>query len=187
MFWRFSDLMLIGRIAVLSFLFIFAMVIQGGADSGGKLNEVSYKGNIPSSPQIPISAEDTKIELNALLGILKADTRFKLFESMDKMISNYLLGEPTWKYECLTLQGGKETGSLNSELTQSMFNPYPPLSRYTEEGSAQAMFELLQSKVKRTEIFMLFRFVFNPKSEQRLLEMHLTPSSDKTVNVFIPF
>jgi hypothetical protein len=34
---------------------------------------------------------------------------------------------------------------------------------------------------------MLFRLSFNPSVEQMFLEMHLTPSSDKGVNFFIPF
>jgi len=173
--------MLIRRITVLSLLFIFAIVTQGGADTSGKLNEVSYQGNFLSSSETPISTEDTKIGVNSFLGILKANTRFKLIESIDKMI------DTTWKCKFLGLQESKETESLNSKPRQSTLKLPPPVDKYLDEGPAQAMFEILQSKMKRTEIFMLFRFSFNPTVEQMFLEMHLTPSSDKGVNFFIPF
>jgi hypothetical protein len=179
--------MFIKRITILLPLFIFGIVIQVWADTTGTLNETLYQGNIVSSSEAPVSTENVKFEVNSFLEILKANKKFKLIESIDKMISHYKLGETTWRYKFLDPQGVKETNSLNSELRQSTLKRYTNANRYFEEGGAQVMFELLQSKLKRTEIFMLFRLSFNPKVEQMFLEMHLTPSSDKGVNFFIPF
>jgi hypothetical protein len=187
MFWRIFGPMLIKRITILLPLFIFGIVIQVWADTTGTLNETLYQGNIVSSSEAPVSTENVKFEVNSFLEILKANKKFKLIESIDKMISRYKLGETTWRYKFLDPQGVKETNSLNSELRQSTLKRYTNVNRFLEEGGAQVMFELLQSKLKRTEIFMLFRLSFNPKVEQMFLEMHLTPSSDKGVNFFIPF
>ena len=179
--------MLIKRITILLPLFIFGIVIQVWADTTGTLNETSYQGSIVSSSEAPVPAENVKFEVNSFLEILKANKKFKWIESIDKMISNYKLGEATWRYKFLDPDRFKETNSLNSELKQSNLKRYTNVNRYLEERGAQVMFELLQSKLKRTEIFMLFRLSFNPNVEQLFLEMHLTPSSDKGVNFFIPF
>jgi hypothetical protein len=187
MFWRILGPTFIKRITILLPLFIFGIVIQVWADTTGTLNETLYQGNIVSSSEAPVSTENVKFEVNSFLEILKVNKKFKLIESIDKMISHYKLGETTWRYKFLDPQGVKETNSLNSELRQSTFKRYTNVNRFLEEGGAQVMFELLQSKLKRTEIFMLFRLSFNPKVEQMFLEMHLTPSSDKGVNFFIPF
>jgi len=179
--------MIIKRITILLPLFIFGIVTQVWADPTGTLNETLYQGSIISSSETPVSTEDAKFEVNSFLEILKANKKFKWIESIDKIISHYKFGETTWRYKFLDPQGVKETKSLNSEFRQSTLKMHPNVNRYLEEGGAQVMFELLQSKLKRTEIFMLFRLSFNPKVEQMFLEMHLTPSSDKGVNFFIPF
>jgi hypothetical protein len=186
-FWRIFGPMLIKRITILLPLFIFGIVIQVWADTTGTLNETSYQGSIVSSSEAPVPAENVKFEVNSFLEILKANKKFKWIESIDKMISHYKLGEAIWRYKFLDPDRFKETNSLNSELKQSNLKRYTNVNRYLEERGAQVMFELLQSKLKRTEIFMLFRLSFNPNVEQLFLEMHLTPSSDKGVNFFIPF
>jgi hypothetical protein len=186
-FWRIFGPMLIKRITILLPLFIFGIVIQVWADAPGTLNETSCQGSIVSSSESPVSTENVKFDANSFLEILKANKKFKWIESIDKIISPYKLGETIWRHKFLDPQGVKETNSLDSELKQSTLKRYTNVNRYLEEGGAQVMFELLQSKLKRTEIFMLFRLSFNPNVEQMFLEMHLTPSSDKGVNFFIPF
>jgi len=87
--------MLIKRITILLPLFIFGIVIQVWADTTGTLNETLYQGNIVSSSEAPVSTENVKFEVNSFLEILKANKKFKLIESIDKMISHYKLGETT--------------------------------------------------------------------------------------------
>jgi len=170
--------MIIKRITILLFLFIFGIVIQVLADPAGKLNGNFYLGK---------GQDDNKFGLNSLLENLRENKGLKLIESIDRLVSIYKIGETTWRYKFLDHQGVKETKSLNSEFSTSILKFHPNSNRYVEEEGAKVIFELLQSKLKRTEIFILFHLSFNPKRDQMFLEMHLTPSSDKGVNFFIPF
>jgi hypothetical protein len=60
-------------------------------------------------------------------------------------------------------------------------------NKYVEDEGPQILFELLQSKIKRTEIFLLFHLSFNPITDQMFLEMQLTPSSEKGIDLLLPF
>ncbi len=180
--------MLMRRVTILLPVFILGIVVQGWAETTGTLNETSYQENLISTSEAPVSTKDAKIEVHYFFEILKGNKRFKLFESIDRIISLYKLGETTWKYKFLDPQRVGKTGPLNTELKQSALKSYPNANGYlVDKTGAQAMFELFQSKLKRTEIFMLFRFSFSPRVEQMFLEMHLTPSSEKEVNFSLPF
>jgi hypothetical protein len=190
--------MIIKRITILLTLFIFCTVIQVWADTTGTLNGTFYGGSIikmnklEEKHQPGISYKDDgevpeDAFEDAFLESPKANKRLKLIESIEKIFSIYKFGETTWRYKFLDPQGVKETKSLNSEYGQSILKLHSNVNRYLEEGVAQVTFELFQSKLKRTEIFILFHLSFDLKGEQMFLEMHLTPSSGKGVNFFIPF
>jgi len=170
--------MIIKRITILLFLFIFGIVTWVWADPAGTLNGNFYLGK---------GQDDNKFGLNSLLESLRENKGSKLIESIDRLFSLYKIDETTWRYKFLDHQGVKETKSLNSEFSTSISKFYPNSNRYVEEEGTKAIFELLQSKSKRAEIFILFHLFFNPKRDQMFLEMNLTPSSDKGVNFFIPF
>jgi hypothetical protein len=186
--------MIIKRTAILLTLFIFCIVFQVWADPTGRFNGTFYEGSIikmdrnEERDQAEISYKaDGGVPEDAFLESLKTNKKFKLTETLEKIFSIYKFAEPTWRYKFLDSQGFKETKPLNLEYGPSTLNPYSNGNRYLEEGGAQVIFELLQSKLKRTEIFILFNLSFNPKTELIFLEMHITPSSDKGVNFFIPF
>jgi len=170
--------MIVKRITISFFLFIFGIVNQVWADPGGRLNDNFYEER---------SSDDNKFGVKSFLESLRENKTLKLIESIDRWLPLYKLGETAWRYKFLDSQGVKETKSLNLEYGQSILKLHSNVNRYLEEGGAQVTFELLQSKLKRTEIFILFNLSFNPKAELIFLEMHLTPSSDKGVNFFIPF
>lgn len=186
--------MIIKRITILLQLFIFCIVIQVWADTTGTLNGTFYEESIIKMNKLEerhqpgISyKDDGEVPEDAFLESPKANKKLKLIESIEKIISYYKFGETTWRYKFLDHQGVKETKSLNSEYGQSILKLHSNVNRYLEEGGTQVTFELFQSKLKRTEIFILFNLSFNPKAELIFLEMHLTPSSGKGVNFFIPF
>ncbi len=185
--------MIIKRTAILLTLFIFCIVFQVWADPTGTFNGTFYEGSIikmignEERDQTDISYKtDEGVPEDTLLESPKTNKRFKLIETLEKIFSIYKFAEPAWRYKFLDSQGFKETKPLNLESGPSTLNPYSNGNRY-EEGRAQVIFELLQSKLKRTEIFMLFNLSFGPKTELIFLEMHITPSSDKGVNFLIPF
>jgi hypothetical protein len=140
------------------------------------------------SDQADISYKtDGGVPEDAFLESPKTNIKFKLTETLEKIFSIYKFAEPIWRYKFLDSQGFKETKPLKLEYGPSTLNPYSNENQSLEKGGAQVIFELLQSKVKKTEIFMLFNLSFGPKTELIFLEMQITPSSDKGVSFFIPF
>jgi hypothetical protein len=131
--------------------------------------------------------DDDKILFISLLENLRDNKKVKLMESIDRLFSLYKIGETTWRYQFLDHQEVKETEPFHSNFSPSISKLQSKSDRYIEEGGAKLIFELLQSKLKRTEIFILFHLFFNPKGDPMFLEMNLIPSSDKGVNFIIPF
>jgi hypothetical protein len=132
--------------------------------------------------------DDGRVPDETLLERPKDHKGFNLAESMEKIASISRVFEPAWRYKFLDFQGVKEIKSPYVENGQPLLNLHSNVNRYVEEeGGAQIIFEFLQSKLKRTELFILFNLSFNPKTELIFLEMQVTPSSDKGVNFFIPF
>ena len=186
--------MIVKRIAILLTLFIFCIVFQAWAGTTGTLNGTFYEGsiikmnNIEERPQLDRSyRDDEEVPESAFSERPEVKKRFSLTESLEKIFSIYKFAEPKWRYKFLDSQGFKETKHLNLEYGPSILNPYSNGNRYLEEGGAQVIFELLQSKLKKTEIFILFNLTFNPKPELIFIEMNITPSSEKGVNFLIPF
>jgi hypothetical protein len=171
-------IMIVKRITISFFLFIFGIVNQVWADPVGRLNDNFYEER---------SSDDNKFGVKSFLESLRENKTLKLIESIDRWLPLYKLGETAWRYKCLDLQGIEETKSLNSEDGQSSLKLHPNVNRYFEESGAKVTFELLQAKVKRGEIFILFHLSFNPIQEQKFLEMHLNPYFGRGANVFIPF
>jgi hypothetical protein len=170
--------MRIKRITVLLVLFIFGSANCVWADEADTRNGGFYDRQ---------AQKDAKFELRFLLEGLKANHRLKLIESIDKIVSLYKLPSTPWIYKLLDHQGVKERKFLNSEFKQSIPRLSPSGNRYLEEDGAKVTFELLESKLKKAEILMLFHITFNPKGERTFLEMHVTPSSEKGINFLIPF
>jgi len=152
--------MIIKSITILSFLFIFGIVNQVGADPTRTSNVNFYQEK---------ASDDNKFGVKSLLESLRENKRLKLIESIDRLLSLYKMDEVTWRYKFLDSQGVKEKNSLQSDLLPSILKGPPNTNRYIEEG-AQVIFELIQSKLKRTEIFVSFHLSFNPKGEQMFLE-----------------
>jgi hypothetical protein len=166
------------NITILSFLFIFGIVSQVEADPSGNLN-----GNFCQEK----SSNDNKFGVKSLLISLKATNKIKLIESLDRLFPLFKIDEGTRSYKIFNPWGVHEIKSLHAGLSPSISTPNLNSNRYVEDGGPQIIFELFQSKLKRTEIFVLFHFSFNPKADQMFLEMQVTPSSEKGINFFLPF
>jgi hypothetical protein len=186
--------MLIKKIALLIHIFIFCIVFQVWADMTGTFNGTFYEGSIikmnrnEENDQADISYKaDRKVPEDASLESLKTNEKFNLSETLEKIFPIYRFSDPACRYQFLNVQEFKETRSLNLEYGPSTLNLYSNGNRYLEEGGAHFIFEFLQSKLKRTELFILFNLSFNPKAQLIFLEMQVTPSSDKGVNFLIPF
>ncbi len=183
--------MIIKRTAFLSTLFIFCIVFQAWADTTGILNETPYEGGIidmdktDGRPQL--DRDDEEVPGSAFLESPEVKEGFRWIESLEKIFSIYKLAEPSWRFKFLDPQGVKETKSSKLTYEPSPLNLNSNVNRYLEESGAKVTFDLLQSKSKKTEVFILFNLSFNPKTELIFIEMNITPSSDKGVNFLIPF
>jgi hypothetical protein len=169
------------------------MVIQVWADASGRFNNTFYEGSIikmygNEENQVDISNEAGEgVREEAFIEGPETNMKFNLIETLGKIFSIHKFAEPAWRYKFLDLQGFKEPKPLNLEYRPTTLNPYSNGNQYLEEGGAKATFDLVQSRLKRTELFISFNFSFSPKTELIFLEMNIIPSSDKGVNFFIPF
>jgi len=173
-----QKIIIVKRITILFLLLIFGIVNQVWADPGERSNDNFYEGR---------SSDDNKFGVKSFLESLRENQTLKWIESIDRWLPFYKLGETAWRYKFLDLQGIQETKPLNSEEGQSSLKLRSDVNTYFEESSAKVAFELLQAKVRRGEIFILFHLSFNPIREQKFLEMHLNPYFGRGANVFIPF
>jgi len=188
------------RITVLLFLFIFGFVSHGWADTAETMNLPSYQESIgkmdkpEETGHSHISQRDdaeaeksSKFELRSFLEGLKTSHKLKLIESIDKIVSLHKVPPTAWIYKLLDHQGVKEKQSLSSGSGPSILRLPPNGNRYVDERRAKVTFELLESKIKKTEVFMFFHLTLDSKGEGTFLEMQITPSSERGVNFFIPF
>lgn len=79
--------------------------------------------------------------------------------------------------------------SSNTDFSQSISKPFPAGSKYFEGGTKLETFRHLESRKEELlrEIFMGLRFSFTPTSRHIVLEMNVTPSSEKGPGLIIPF
>jgi len=198
--WTILGRMTTQRITVLLILFIFGFVSHGWADTVETMNTPSYQESIgkmekpEESGQSHISQKDdaqavkgSKFELRSFLEGLKTNHKLKLIDSIDKIVSLHKVPPTVWIYKLLDLQGVKEKQSLSSESEKSILRLPPNGNRYVDERRAKVTFELLESKIKKREVFMFFHLALDSKGEGTFLEMQITPSSERGVNFFIPF
>ena len=115
--------------------------------------------------------------------------KLQLTDSLHKVIYSYRFFQDVWKDRFLSSLEINGTKSSNSGSGQSISNPHPNGGNYFGEAELLPTFKLLQSKREETfkEIFMGFRLSFGPKRTHLLVEMNISPSSEKGPGVIIPF
>jgi hypothetical protein len=79
--------------------------------------------------------------------------------------------------------------SSNSDFSQSISKAFPDGSNYFEGGTKSETLRHLESKKEEIlrEIFMGLRFSFTPTGRHVVLEMNVSPSSEKGPGLVIPF
>ena len=134
------------------------------------------------------TSESTKFSVNFLKALAEVK-KFPLTDSLHKVIYSYHLFQNNWGDRSLTSAEINGAKSSNSGSGQSISNPYPIGDYYFGEGRIPSTFKLLQSKRDEAfkEIFMGFRLSLDPKSAHMLVEMNISPSSEKGPGVIIPF
>jgi hypothetical protein len=126
----------------------------------------------------------SKLDIN----YLKAVKESLLTDFLDKVIFSYDFAQKGWRNHFPGFMEVAEAKSSDPDVSQSVLRSYPTGSRHFEEGEILDTFKLLQFKRKdmSKEIFMGFRFSFNPVRGHLSLEMNAIPS-EKGPGLIIPF
>ena len=128
----------------------------------------------------------SKLDINYLKAV-KAKKSL-LTDFLDKVIFSYDFAQKGWRNHFPSFMEVAEAKSSDPDVSQSVLRSYPTGSRHFEEEKILDTFKLLQFKRKdiSKEIFMGFRFSFNPVRGHLFLEMNAIPS-DKGPGLIIPF
>jgi hypothetical protein len=169
---------IIKSFTILSILLVFGIASPAEADLSGRLNGNFYQ---------KISSEENKFDVKSLLGNLKINNKIKLIESLDRLFPLFKIDEKARRYKIFDFWGVHGIKSRDVDPTPFISILDVNSNKYVEDEGPQILFELLQSKIKRTEIFLLFHLSFNPITDQMFLEMQLTPSSEKGIDLLLPF
>jgi hypothetical protein len=132
--------------------------------------------------------DSNKLNVNFLKS-LEEEKKLQLTDFLHKVIYSYKFFQDTWKDGYLSSRKINESKSSSLDFGQSISKPYPIGDKYFGEVNILSTFRLLQSKREEAfrEIFMGFRLSFDPKTTRMLVEMNISPSSDKGPGVIIPF
>jgi hypothetical protein len=127
-----------------------------------------------------------KLDINYLKAV-KAKKSL-LTDFLDKVIFSYDFAQKGWRNHFPSFMEVAEAKSSDSDVSQSVLRSYPTGSRHFEEEKILDTFKLLQFKRKdiSKEIFLGFRFSFNPVRGHLFLEMNAIPS-EKGPGLIIPF
>jgi hypothetical protein len=129
----------------------------------------------------------SKLDINFLKAV-KAEKKSLLTDFLDKVIFSYDFAQKGWRNHFPSFMEVAEAKSSDPDVSQSVLRSYPTGSRHFEEGWNLETFKLLQFKRENIskEIFMGFRFSFNPVRGHLFLEMNAIPS-EKGPGLIIPF
>ena len=129
-----------------------------------------------------------KMEVN-FLKASKEKKRSPLTECSDKIIFSYDFVQNGWRNHFPSFMGVAEAKSSNPDIRQPNFGPYPPGNNYFKERRILETFKHLQFKREELskELFMGFRFSFNPMSGHMFFEINVTPPSETGTGIIIPF
>jgi hypothetical protein len=123
------------------------------------------------------------------LKIVEEKNKPLLTEPLDKVIYSRKFSQDAGREKFSNFQEATKTNYSNSDFGQFILRPYQNGNKHLEEERTLATLKLLQSKKEEIfkEIFLGFRFSFNPMNGHMLLEMNVTPSFEKGPGIIIPF
>ena len=109
-------------------------------------------------------------------------------ESWDEVISSREFLQNAWRDKLFNSQQIREPKSSSTEFGQTILKPSADENGYFEQGKILTLLKLLHAKEETfKEIFMGFRFSFHPTNGRVLLEMNVSPSSEKRSGLIIRF
>ena len=196
--------MVLRKVAILLTLFIFGMIVRAWCDPVKSINGAAIqlttmkmdenraalqKKTEPANESAEcFKKSQAKLRNVNFLRTLEEKKRSQWVESPDKVIYSREFLENVWRNKFFSPRQVRETKSSSSDFGQSILKPSPDENGYFEEGKILKTLKLLQSKEETLkEIFMGFRFSFDLTNGHVLLEMNVTPSSEKKSGLTIRF
>jgi len=196
--------MVLRRVSILLTLFIFGMIIHAWCDPVKSINGAAIqltavkmdenkaalqKKTEPAKESAEwFKKSQAKPRDVNFLRTLEEKKRWQWVEPSDYIFCSRKFLENVWRNKFLSPPQRRETKSSISDSGQSILKPYPDEDGYSEEGKILTALKLHQSKEEiLKEIFMGFRFSFDLTHGHVLLEMNVTPSSDKRSGLTIRF
>jgi hypothetical protein len=169
------------------------VTVQKKTGSGKEPFKITEKRKAGFRSVIPYSydgaiAVSSEPDVNFLI-TLEQKKRSQWVHSLDQVISTYEFFQNDWRDKFLNFQKVSEIKSSHQDIDLSTLGPYPNRNVHFEEEGILTTLKLLQSKKEEifNEIFMGFRFSFNPLSGHMFLEMNVAPSSEEGPGIMIPF
>jgi hypothetical protein len=201
---RVQKKMLLRKVAILLTLFIFAMIDRAWCDPVKSVNKAAIQlttmkmdeNKAVMQEKTDLAKKSTewskKSQANSsdinLLRTPEEKKRPQWVESQDKLIYSREVLENAWRNRFFSSQQIKEPKSSAQGSEKSILKPNQGGNGYFEEGRILTTLRLLQSKEETfKEIFMGFRFSVDLTYGHVLLEMNVTPSSEKRSGFIIRF
>jgi len=192
------------RVSILLTLFIFGLIVHAWADSvksvdgaavqltAMKMDENKAALQKKAQPAIEPAEWSKKSQVKPrdvnFLRTLEEKKRSQWVDLSDGVPTFREIVENVWKNKFFSPLQMRETKPSSSDLRQPRLKPYPDENGYFEEGKTSTALRLQQSKEEiLKEIFMGFRFSFDLTNGHMLLEMNVTPSSEKRSGLTIRF
>jgi len=196
--------MALRKVAILLTLFIFGITARAWGDPVKSMNEaanqvtlikmdeskgVLQKKTEPAKERIEwLKKSQSKPQDVNFLRTLEEKKRSQWVESLDKVIYSHESCENAWRNKFFSPRQVKDTKSSSSDFGQSFLRPYPVGNGFLDEGRIFTILRLLQSKEETfKEIFMGFCFSFDLMHGHMLLEVNLSPPSEKRSGFIIRF
>jgi hypothetical protein len=198
--------MVLRRVSILLTLFIFGMIVHAWCDSVKSINGAAIQLTAvkvdenraalqKKTERAKESAEwfkktQAKPRDVNFLRALEEKKRSQWVESLNNIFCSREFLENVWRNKFLSppQPQRRETKSSSSDSGQSILKPYPDEDSYPEEGRILTALKLHQPREEiLKEIFMGFRFSFDLTHGHMLLEMNVTPSSEKRSGLTIRF
>ena len=196
--------MLIRRVAILLSLFIFAMIDRAWCDPVKSVNKAAVQlTKMKMDENKAVMQEKTDLAKKSTEWSKKSQANFRdrnllrtpeekkkpqWVESQDKLIYSREVLENAWRNRFFSSRQVTEPKSSAQGSEKSILKPNQGGNGYFEEGRILTTLRLLQSKEETfKEIFMGFRFSVDLTHGHVLLEMNVTPSSEKRSGFIIRF
>jgi hypothetical protein len=196
--------MVLRKVAVLLTLFIFAMIERAWCDPVKSRNGAAIQlTTMKMDENKAVMREKTELTKRSTEWSKKSQTNFRdinllrtpeerkwsqWVESPDKLTYSREFLENAWRNRFFSSRQVRENKSSTPDSGQSILKPYQDANGYFEEGKILTTLKLLQSKEETLkEIFMGFRFSLDLTNGHVLLEMNVTPSSEKKSGLTIRF